>query len=513
MARKFEQLHPGVAVETQAIPWEAAHAKLLTSVVGGIPPDVSQLGTTWMAEFAAMRALEPLDAHAQRSSVAKPAAFFDGSLRTCRVDGILYGLPWYVDTRVLFYRKDLLAEVGFKEPPKTWEELKVAGRRLAERKNPDGKKSFGVALGTRSWTELLLFVWQNGGDPLRPSAMEFFDAMRFYISLFREGITPTKEAADLNKLHAFKTGFFPMFVSGPWEVELLRKELPELEGRWGIGLLPGKKSRTSFVGGCNLVVFRDSRKKELAWEFLEFMSEPQNQIEWLQLTNDLPSVKAAWEHAYFADKPLLKVFGRQMYDTASPPTIPEWEQIASLTENAMEKIILDEHITDNGVMEQLLTLEASILKLRSENSARPGTWRAFLLFIAALVALGGGFWMLRSFPRLKITGDKTKAPALSWQEFRRKDLFGLLFILPALLLLVVFLFLPIAVSFVMSLTDLNIFSINQWSRIQFVGWQNYLRILQDPLFWKSLWNTLYFAGVGVPLTIAVSLLAAVALNQ
>src|SRR5205085_282053 len=112
-------------------PWEAAHAKLLTSVVGGIPPDISQLGTTWMAEFAAMRALAPLDEKAAASAKARPAAFFPGSLQTCYVDGKLYGIPWYVDTRVLFYRKDLLAEVGFKDAPKTWEELKTAARRLA----------------------------------------------------------------------------------------------------------------------------------------------------------------------------------------------------------------------------------------------------------------------------------------------------------------------------------------------------------------------------------------------
>ena len=54
-------------------------------------------------------------------------------------------------------------------------------------------------------------------------------------------------------------------------VELVEKELPELEGKWGVAPLPKKESRTSFVGGCNLVVFKDSKKKELAWKFIEFM--------------------------------------------------------------------------------------------------------------------------------------------------------------------------------------------------------------------------------------------------
>lgn len=70
-----------------------------------------------MAEFATMGALEPLDHFAAESPTANRDAFFPGSLHTCEVDGSLYGVPWYVDTRVLFYRKDLLASVGFPKPP------------------------------------------------------------------------------------------------------------------------------------------------------------------------------------------------------------------------------------------------------------------------------------------------------------------------------------------------------------------------------------------------------------
>jgi multiple sugar transport system substrate-binding protein len=357
MARRFERANPGVKVETQAIPWEAAHAKLLTAVVGGIPPDVSQIGTTWMAEFATMGALEPLDTRAAASPTANPEAFFPGSLQTCEVDGSLYGVPWYVDTRVLFYRKDLLASVGFPDAPATWEDLKVAAGRLSARKTADGKKTYGISLGPRGWTELLTAVWQNGGDPLKPSEPGFFEAMMYYRSFFREGLTPTKEGADVDIYHAFRTGYLPMFISGPWMVELVGKELPELAGKWGVAILPGQKTRTSFVGGSNLVLFKESKKKDVAFRFLEFMSDPKIQVEWMRSTTDLPSVKAAWSDPFFADKPMILVFGQQMFDTASPPTVPEWEQIASATEDAMEKIVLDPLLTPDQVHLALQELE------------------------------------------------------------------------------------------------------------------------------------------------------------
>lgn len=218
MARRFEDLNPGAKVETQAIPWEAAHAKLLTAVVGGIPPDVSQLGTTWMAEFAAMGALENLTDRAAGSTTAHPDAFFPGSLHTCEVDGVLYGVPWYVDTRVLFYRTDLLASVGYPDPPATWEELKDAARKLAARKSPNGKRLYGISLGSRGWAELMTAVWQNGGDPLKPSDPAYREAMAYYRSFFQEKLAPAKEGADVDLFHAFRTGYLPMFISGPWMV-------------------------------------------------------------------------------------------------------------------------------------------------------------------------------------------------------------------------------------------------------------------------------------------------------
>ncbi|MBL0348934.1 MAG: extracellular solute-binding protein [Elusimicrobia bacterium] len=514
MARRFEAAHPGVTVETQAIPWEAAHAKLLTAVVGGIPPDVSQVGTTWMAEFATMDALEPLDARAALSATARPEAFFPGSLQTCRVDGALFGVPWYVDTRVLFYRKDLLASVGYPAAPSTWEELTAAARKLSTRRTSDGRRGYGISLGARSWADLLMTVWQNGGDPLRPTSPAFYGAVQHYIGFFRENLTPTKEAADVDLFHAFKTGYLPMFVSGPWMLELIRKELPELDGRWGVSMLPGKKSRTSFVGGSNLVVFKASKQKERAWQFLEFMSDPANQVEWMKITTDLPSVQVAWRDPYFNDKPLVQVFGRQLFDTASPPTVAEWEQIASAIDDTMERVVLDSTQTEDTIRVALAELETRILKLRSVRTREPRSWRRFGRWagVATLLALVG-LW-LTTVGRLRSRADGAPAePPFHFRDFFQRDLIGLLFTVPALVLLVTFLFLPIAVSFLMSLTDIDIFSINKWRDVQFIGVNNYLRIVQDPVFWRSLWNTLYFAGIGVPLTIGVSLLAAVALNQ
>ncbi len=84
----------------------------------------------------------------------------------------------------------------------------------------------------------------------------------------------------------------PMYFSGPWMINLTREQTPEIDGKWSVALCPKKKTRTSFVGGCNLVVFKDSRNKDAAWRFVEFMSDPRTQLEWFRVSGCLPAVKS-----------------------------------------------------------------------------------------------------------------------------------------------------------------------------------------------------------------------------
>jgi multiple sugar transport system permease protein len=87
------------------------------------------------------------------------------------------------------------------------------------------------------------------------------------------------------------------------------------------------------------------------------------------------------------------------------------------------------------------------------------------------------------------------------------------FLAPALVLIFVFFFLPVAASLVLSVTDFDIYGIANTSNTRFVGFQNYVKLLHTPDFWNALKNTFYFAFVGGPLTIAVSLGAALLLNS
>ena len=94
----------------------------------------------------------------------------------------------------------------------------------------------------------------------------------------------------------------------------------------------------------------------------------------------------------------------------------------------------------------------------------------------------------------------------------RPSLAGWIFAAPALAVLGVFFFLPVLAALLLSLTDFDLYALADPRNLRFVALDNYLDLLRTPLFWKALWNTSYFVAVGVPLSIAVSLGAALLLD-
>ncbi|MGV2787257.1 extracellular solute-binding protein, partial [Clostridium perfringens] len=133
LIKAYEEKNPGVKVSVQLIPWGSAHDKLLTAVASKSGPDVVQMGTTWIPEFAQAGALLDLTPYLEQYPNLKQENYFDGAVQTMSYDDKVVSIPWYVETRVLFYRTDILAEVGYPEGPKTWDEMKDAGKKLAAR--------------------------------------------------------------------------------------------------------------------------------------------------------------------------------------------------------------------------------------------------------------------------------------------------------------------------------------------------------------------------------------------
>src|SRR5690606_31116805 len=160
---EFEKQNHGIKVDIQMIPWTAAQEKLITAYASDNTPDACQLGNTWIPQFAALDAIENLDLWINKSSVIKKENYFEGIWETNVIDSSVYGIPWYIDTRVLYYRTDLLAEAGYNSPPKTWDELYDVSKKLKQLY----PNNYSLYVPTNEWANFVIFGLQAGSQILR----------------------------------------------------------------------------------------------------------------------------------------------------------------------------------------------------------------------------------------------------------------------------------------------------------------------------------------------------------
>ncbi|MFA3783953.1 sugar ABC transporter substrate-binding protein [Melioribacteraceae bacterium 4301-Me] len=332
----FEKEFPNIKIKVQQIPWTAAHEKLITAFASETLPDVFQLGNTWIPEFKALNAIAPLNNFINHSSVVSANKYFEGIWDTNVIDSIIYGIPWYVDTRVLFYRKDILESVGYKDPPKTWNELFEMSVKIRDKFK--GQTKYAMLIPTNEWVPFIIFGIQNGSSLLKDndeyadfSGKKFKDAFDFLIKFYRERLAPTDMQQVLNIYQAFAEGFFTFYITGPWNVTEMKKRLPiSLQDSWMTAPLPSPDSNYpgySLAGGSSLVLNKNSKNKIYAWKWIEYLSKNETQLQFYKLVSSLPAVKKVWEDSTFANDPYMRAFYIQLHKTKATPKIPEWEQI------------------------------------------------------------------------------------------------------------------------------------------------------------------------------------------
>ncbi|WP_226598677.1 extracellular solute-binding protein [Bifidobacterium pseudocatenulatum] len=293
----FEKENPDVKIKVTAIPWSSAHDKLQTAIAAGNGPDLAQMGTTWMADFSNSFSTVPdnLDM----------SDFSDGSRATGQVDGKQLGVPWYIDTRVLYYRTDIAGMAGWNKAPKTWNELK---RMAKDMQKVDGVK-YGMSLnssGTDAFLGTLPFSYSAGASLTNEEQTKWtFDdngikkGLNFTTSLYRDGIVDVN--ADVSSgadIANFVSGSTPMMLQGPTAVSQINELGGDgFESKYATVILPSMNESsgpaTSFVGGCNLVTFKDSKNKQSAWKFIQWASKPEVQAEWYKKSSDLPASQKA----------------------------------------------------------------------------------------------------------------------------------------------------------------------------------------------------------------------------
>jgi multiple sugar transport system substrate-binding protein len=253
----------------------------------------------------------------------------------------VYGYPWLLGTRVLFYNKDLMFRAGIDStaPPSTWTEWLRQARAI----DSLGTNVHGFAANTferhRLYKKFLPLFWSAGGELFTDDGDCALDsdkgvrALSFYVDLCNVGLFDVQRELDL----AFQQGRIGFTLSGDWLLQQLRRD-PKAP-HFGLALVPHPDSgeSVSFAGGEYLVVPKKSAHAQEAQLFVDFLLRPENNLKLCRAIGFIPAHTAAARNAYFTEDPLLHVFVKQLEQSRSTPVHPKWVEIEEIIEGAVER--------------------------------------------------------------------------------------------------------------------------------------------------------------------------------
>ena len=325
---------PTPTVKVTAIPWEAAHDKIAGAIASGETPDVSLIGTTWMGEFAEAGGLMPTP-----EGLVDEADFFPGAWGSTEVGGTSYGVPWYVETRVLYYRTDLAEKAGWAEAPQTWDELKTfaagpgeQGRR-GVRPQPPARPDRLVA--DRAAVRLVQRrrAHQRGRHRVHDRLPGDGRGARLLHVVLRRGALARPGCSTRASSRAASPRA-PTARSSPARGTPAWSRTPaSTPDQYAVAPLPGTDCApgTSFVGGGDLAVFKDSDNADDAWKYVQWLSEPETQQDVLRRGRRPAGRAGRLGHRRARRRPAAAGLRRSSSRAPSrPPAVPTWEQVAGV---------------------------------------------------------------------------------------------------------------------------------------------------------------------------------------
>jgi multiple sugar transport system substrate-binding protein len=340
LVAEFEQANPGIEIELIDLNWSGGHDKITTAFFTGTAADIIELGSDWVPEFAAKDLLYDL------TSDAGPYKDSLMGWEAATIKGKVYGFPWMLGTRVIFYNKDLMKQVELdpEHPPANWDELYEYSAKI----NTLGEPVYGFGANSyekyRLYKKFLPFLWSNGGAVLSPDDIcvltsgKCVAALDFYTKLTDIGYLESQRNLD-DKFLAGELGFI---ISGDWVLRKMKASSPKFEV--GACLIPGpnRKGATSasFLGGEFLTINAASDKKEDALKFIRFLVSNEPDLRFNQAAGSVtPSNRLASEEMAAQAGELAKVFLEQLQYARPSPIHPKWVVMQDIIEDAVQQAI------------------------------------------------------------------------------------------------------------------------------------------------------------------------------
>ena len=318
-------------------------ATLLPATVAGIGPDVV-VGGGDVVNFAMRNAAWDLSEFGDFGGVA--ARFPEASLIPLRYRDGVYGLPESLSFSVLFYRRDILQELGL-EIPQTWEDVASLSKSLAK-----SHMEFGLPSGNGSFLLMLkqkgLPVYQDDGASCALDTTEAIEVFRQYTNFYVNYGFPL--AFDF--VNRFRSGEMPAGIADFSLYNNLQVAAPEIKGLWNFALLPGavmadgQVDHTSMCSGTSVMILGQTAFPEQAWAFLKWWTRADVQTQYARDIESLLGASARYTSANLEaftdslwDKESKEILARQMQSLSALEQVPGGYFLTRHLDNAFRAVV------------------------------------------------------------------------------------------------------------------------------------------------------------------------------
>ena len=357
----FEAEHPNIKVESLPVPYGEFRQKLLTSMAGGVAPDLIRADIIWVPELAKLGALARLDEIMPDFEEYK-AKVFPGPLSTNFWNGHYYGLPLDTNTRVWFWNKEMYEAAGIAEPPKTIDD--VAAQCAAIKALGEDKYVFADG-GTYAWA-VNPWIWSFGGDVTDPEitkATGYLNgpntvaAYEFLLQFLKDGcMAPSMLGSGVGAGDGYAQDLYANYIDGPWMYPIYAGQFPDKQLH--ATLMPaGPGGPISVVGGEDIVLMQQSQHKEEALEFIRFTLSREYQLRMAE-TGQLMVLSELLESDYIKNHPYYGTFLEQLKTAKARSPHPAWTKMEEFLTNAGQAILREEKTVQQALDEAAAEIDA-----------------------------------------------------------------------------------------------------------------------------------------------------------
>ncbi|WP_037426096.1 extracellular solute-binding protein [Sinorhizobium fredii] len=360
MTDEFQKQNPSISVDLEFVPYEGLHDKIVLAQGSGDGYDAVLFDVIWPAEFAVNDILVDVT---DRITPEMNAGVLPGAWTTVEYKGQRYGMPWVLDTKYLFYNKEMLAKAGFDTPPKTWAELMNQAKAIKEKGIVQHPIVWSWAQAEAVICDYGTLLSAFGGKFLDEKGAPAFQsdgglkALDYMAASIKDGATNpnSREYLEEDVRRVFQDGEAAFALNWTYMFNLANDpKQSKVAGKVGVVAAPGVEgiSTASAVNGSmGLGITKSSQHPEETWKYITFLTSQPTQNKFAKLS--LP----IWASSY--DDPAV-VEGQQEMVAAAKIGLPlmyprpaavKYQELSLLLQVAIQRALFDQASPDEALIE------------------------------------------------------------------------------------------------------------------------------------------------------------------